>query len=300
MLFNGRGIICERSEFFPNRVIMQRMYNVLLNVPYTQPMVWVRIDYPDCPLHCKVPVSDHKYWMFLGYGSRKGQQHPLVCLACFMRNNQTSKNNSVVVVIQPEKWHKWQFVLIGHVCAMKKHHWKPRSQARLAIGPEQPLMMPIFINEVLEEKNLDLSLVAPSCDGSPFENHLQWLFPACRDSKNYKCTSSCIQPDHIPVLNVQNIHDFVFADPRIFHLYNACFQLVTDSFVWTQYTRKIPWGQRMGCVHRWNLSQTTTMFPRLLQWPIWVYTQHEWYSVASSSFSCASLHDNLRDYTQVS
>jgi hypothetical protein len=106
-----------------------------------------------------------------------------------MRNNTATKYNSVAVVIQPNKWHKRKVVLVGHVRAIKNNYIAKslKFTPGLTIGPEQSLQMPIFINQVLEEKNQDLSLATPSCDGSPFEHHRWRLFPACRYGRSYKC-----------------------------------------------------------------------------------------------------------------
>jgi hypothetical protein len=84
-----------------------------------------------------------------------------------MRNNTTTTYNSVAVVVQPKKWHKWQVVLVGSVHAIKNNNIAESLVVMpgLTIGPEQSLEMPNFINQVLEEKNQDLSVAAPTCEG---------------------------------------------------------------------------------------------------------------------------------------
>ena len=71
-----------------------------------------------------------------------------------MRYNTTSKNNSDAVVIHPDKWHKWQIVLIESICAIKNNNVSENLivNSALTIGPEQSLQMAKFINQVLEEK----------------------------------------------------------------------------------------------------------------------------------------------------
>ena len=70
------------------------------------------------------------------------------------------------MVIQLNKWHKWQIVLIGSVCAIKNNNVSESLivKSRLTITPEQSLQMASFINQVPEEKNLNLALASPPCD----------------------------------------------------------------------------------------------------------------------------------------
>ena len=75
-------------------------------------------------------------------------------------------------MIQPHKWHKWQVVSIGFICAVKYNHITKSLIVllRLTITPEQSLKMVVPINKELEEK-LDLFLASPSGDGSLFLHH---------------------------------------------------------------------------------------------------------------------------------
>ena len=57
-------------------------------------------------------------------------------------------------MIQPDKRHKWQIVLIGSVCAIKNNNVSESLVVKsgLTITPEQSLQMASFINQVPEEK----------------------------------------------------------------------------------------------------------------------------------------------------
>jgi hypothetical protein len=67
-----------------------------------------------------------------------------------MRNNTATKYNSAAVVIQPNKWHKRQVVLVGPVRAIKNNNIAESLivMPGLTIGPEKSLQMPILINQV--------------------------------------------------------------------------------------------------------------------------------------------------------
>ena len=69
-------------------------------------------------------------------------------------------------MIQPDKRHKWQIVLIGSVCAIKNNNVSESLVVKsgLTITPEQSLQMATFVNQVPEEKNLNLALASPPCD----------------------------------------------------------------------------------------------------------------------------------------
>jgi hypothetical protein len=190
-------------------------------------------DHLYCSLHCKITIGDHEYQMLLGHGISKYLQHPLVRLGCLMRNNTATKYNSAAVVVQPNKWHKRQVVLVGPVRAIKNNNIAKILVVTpgLTIRPEQSLEMPIFINQVLKEKTrisllprrhvMDhrLSITGDDC----------FLLVQMAEVINV--------PSHAPnlvksiILHAQHVHDFVFADPRSFHLYDVRFQLVRDNSV---------------------------------------------------------------------
>src|SRR4051812_2493016 len=151
--------------------------------------------------------------MLLGHGFGKGPQHPLIRLICFMRNNTTSKNNSVAMVIQPDKRHKWKIVLIGPVGAIKNNNIIESLvvKRRLTIGPEQSLQMPIFINQVFEEiiwisllprhHVTDHRLSITGSNSFLLVDLAEIINVPRRASNLIKST----------VLHAQYIHDFVFA-----------------------------------------------------------------------------------------
>jgi hypothetical protein len=148
-----------------------------------------------------------------------------------MGNNTTSKNNSAAVVIQPNKRHKWQIVLIGPVGAIENNNIAESLVVKpgLTITPEQSLQMIIFINQVSEEKTWislfprhhvtdhSLSITVSNC----------FLLVLMAEIINVPCRASNLI--ETTALHAQYIHDFVFADPSSFHLYNVRFLLGADS-----------------------------------------------------------------------
>jgi hypothetical protein len=161
-----------------------------------------------------------------------------------MRNYTTGKNNSAAVVIQPDKRHEWQIVLIGSVCAIKNNDVSEilLVKSGLTISPKQSLQMANVVNQVPEEK-IRISL---SPRHHVHDHHFSITGTDCilliSMAEIINVTLYASNLIKSTVLNAQNIHNMVFADPRFFHVHNVHFLLIANSSVRTQQTRKIPWG----------------------------------------------------------